>query len=40
MSDLTSIKLADPEVYEGLAKELKRQRDLFLESIEKWDKTI
>ena len=27
MIDLTSIKMADPEVYEGLEKELKRQRD-------------
>lgn len=27
MIDLTSIKAADPEVYEGLEKELKRQRD-------------
>lgn len=27
MIDLTSIKVADPEVYEGLEKELKRQRD-------------
>ena len=26
MIDLTSIKLADPEVYEGLEKELKRQK--------------
>ena len=27
MIDLTTIKMADPEVYEGLASELKRQRD-------------
>ena len=27
MIDLTSIKLADPEVYEGLQKELSRQRN-------------
>lgn len=26
--------------YEELKNELKRQRDLFLESIEKWDKSV